>query len=94
MGPPFSAASVTQCAAACTCFIPCSDFGISFNSISGRINQPEQHLFAVPAEDLFDALAPVLRVKLVIEEFAGAWRSAQNVVVDAKDIRRPSKLVG
>jgi hypothetical protein len=39
------------------------------NSISGRINQPERHLFAVPAEDLFDALAPVLRVKPVIEEF-------------------------
>jgi AraC family transcriptional activator of mtrCDE len=42
------------------------------NSISGRINQPEQHLFA-------DALAPLLRVKPVIEEFCrfgGAWRSA------------------
>jgi AraC family transcriptional regulator, activator of mtrCDE len=50
------------------------------NSISGRINQPEQHLFAVPAKDLIDALAPVLRVKPVIEEFCrfgGAWRSAR-----------------
>jgi hypothetical protein len=50
------------------------------NSISGRINQPEQHLFAGTAEDLFDALAPVLRVKPVIKEFCwfgGAWRSAR-----------------
>jgi AraC family transcriptional activator of mtrCDE len=50
------------------------------NSIFERINQPEQHLTAVPAEDLFDALAPVLRVKPVIEEFCrfgGAWRSAR-----------------
>jgi hypothetical protein len=50
------------------------------NSIFERINQPEQHLIAVPAEDLFDALAPVLRVKPVIEEFCrfgGAWRSAR-----------------
>jgi hypothetical protein len=39
------------------------------NSIFERINQPEQHLSAVPAENLFDVLAPVLRVKPVIEEF-------------------------
>ena len=35
---------------------------------------------AVPAEDLFDTLAPVLRVKPVIEafcRFGGAWRSAR-----------------
>jgi hypothetical protein len=50
------------------------------NFIFERINQPEQHLSAVPAEELFDALAPVLRVKPVIEEFrlfGGAWRSAR-----------------
>jgi AraC family transcriptional regulator, activator of mtrCDE len=50
------------------------------NSISERINQPEHHLSAVPAEDLLDALGPVLRVKPVIEEFCrfgGAWRSAR-----------------
>jgi hypothetical protein len=38
------------------------------NFIFERINQPEQHLSAVPAEDLFDALAPVLRVKPVIKQ--------------------------
>jgi len=50
------------------------------NSIFERINQPEQHLSAAPAEDLFGALAPVLRVKPVIEEFClfgVAWRSAR-----------------
>ena len=39
------------------------------NFIFERINQPEQHLSAVPAEELLDALAPVLRVKPVIKEF-------------------------